>query len=59
MQSSLKEIILDLDGPKCDDWYFYNKERETERHTQNKKTLSEDEAEIGVIQLYKLKNTNN
>lgn len=59
MQSSLKEMILDLDGPKSDDWYFYNKGRETERHTQNKKTLSEDEAEIGVIQLYKLKNTNN
>lgn len=52
-------MILDLDGPKSDDWYFYNKGRETERHTQNKKTLSEDEAEIGVIQLYKLKNTNN
>lgn len=59
MQSNLKEIILDLGGPKSDDWYFNNKGRETERHTQNKKTLSEDEAEIGVIQLYKLKNTNN
>lgn len=59
MQSSLKEIILDLGGPKSDGWYFYNKGRETERHTQNKKPLSEDEAEIRVIELYKLKNTNN